>query len=112
MEREIRTIVADNLKDLMEPRNLSANRLAALAGLSYTSVYDILTGKSKNPRIDTLQKIAGKLGVPLTDLFEGSNSRQIRSTLLAAFEGLGESDQQRLADTAVAWLAMQDQRRS
>ena len=56
-----------NLKDILEQRKAVTNpkRLSIDAGLGETAVRDILQNKSASPKLDTVQKIAKALNVPL-----------------------------------------------
>ena len=49
-------------------RGLSQNQLAKLAGIPQSVLSDIECGKTKAPRIDTLQAIAAALGVTVDEL--------------------------------------------
>ncbi|KZY06172.1 MULTISPECIES: adenosylcobalamin-dependent ribonucleoside-diphosphate reductase [unclassified Sulfitobacter] len=60
-----------NLKVLMEEKKVNAKSLAGKAGLNYTGVYDILSGKIGSPKVSTLQSIARALGVPVGQLIGG-----------------------------------------
>lgn len=64
-------LVASNLAAAMKRKGTNPAEVARNAGINPTGVYDILSGKSRSPRLDTLNKIA-KLGlhVPLSTLFE------------------------------------------
>ncbi|MBX2856037.1 MAG: helix-turn-helix transcriptional regulator [Rhodobacteraceae bacterium] len=58
------------LKALMVAEGIKAAPLARAAELNEVAVRDILRGRSKNPGIVTLAKIASVLRVPTNDLFE------------------------------------------
>ncbi len=53
----------------MRAKGLNSASLARLAGINATGVRDIFNGKSRNPRSDTLQKIAAALECTVADLF-------------------------------------------
>lgn len=53
---------------------LNQKSLALKAGLNETAVRDILIGKSRNPRTDTVAKLAKVLGCSLPDLLGGSGA--------------------------------------
>jgi transcriptional regulator with XRE-family HTH domain len=95
--------VAANIAAAMEARGLNALELSKRAGLNPTAVYDILKGKIKNPRIDTIAKIAGALGVTPSSLLEDRRLDEVRSGLLAAVEAMSPEDCQRLLDVARTW---------
>ena len=66
MESEL----AGEIRRRMESGGFNQKSLARAAGLNETAVRDILIGKSKHPRHDTVQKIAGALGCSLSALIE------------------------------------------
>jgi len=71
MERDhIVMTVAANIQYYMELRGMNPAELARKAGINQTGVYDILSGKSRSPRLDTIGKIATALSVPVAALFE------------------------------------------
>ncbi len=56
-----------NLTEILEQRKGTTNpkRLSIDAGLGETAIRDILKNKSASPKLDTVQKIAKALNVPL-----------------------------------------------
>ncbi len=50
-------------------RNISVNKLAAVSGLSRSSLKSILYGKSKNPKIKTIKILCDGLGITLGEFF-------------------------------------------
>lgn len=76
----------DNLRKLMDDRKFSASALTRAARLGGTAVWDILAGKSKNPRIDTLEAIAQALGVSIVDLIVGDVAQPQRVAIIGSVE--------------------------
>lgn len=64
--------IATTIKRLLEEQGLTANALSISAGLPRDAISDILKGKSKNPRADTIAKIARALGVDPAVLILGN----------------------------------------
>ena len=62
--------LARALRHRMNARGFNQKSLARKAGLNETGVRDIIQGKSRHPRHDTIQKIAHALGCSVTDLLE------------------------------------------
>jgi transcriptional regulator with XRE-family HTH domain len=60
--------VGQQLRDLRRNRQMTVQQLAALTGLSRTSLTRIEAGTA-NPSVGTLKKVAGALGVSIGDLF-------------------------------------------
>ncbi|RYE12839.1 MAG: XRE family transcriptional regulator [Rickettsiales bacterium] len=58
---------------LMDMHDFNMKSLSVAAGLNETAIRDIIKGRVKNPRIDTLQKIAKVLNCSIGDLL-GINS--------------------------------------
>jgi transcriptional regulator with XRE-family HTH domain len=58
----------EHLRELMRLRGVSQRKLAKLAGIDLVTVSHILTGKV-SPTVRTLEKIAGALGVEVSELF-------------------------------------------
>lgn len=105
MERdEITMTVARNIEAIMERKRLSAPEVARRAGINPTGVYDILSGKSRSPKIETLGKIAKALDVPVALLFEEADEAEIRREIVSLFARLPEPERMRLIVTARAWL--------
>lgn len=64
------THLARELKRRMLLARLSRKRLALSAGLNETAVRDIVAGRSKHPRHDTLEKLARTLKCSVADLID------------------------------------------
>ena len=65
--------VADRIREEMEKRHISQNRLAKLAQISQAGLNSILHGKA-SPRENTLQAIAKALGLRVSDLVESAET--------------------------------------
>ncbi len=60
-----------NLKQLRKKKGWSQEKLAREAGISYQTLIKIEQGRIKNPKLDTLIKLAKALDVSLDDLIKG-----------------------------------------
>lgn len=65
------TLDRDRLRALISERKLNPRALSRLVGDNPYLVRDILAGKSRNPRSDTLSAIAAALDVPLPSILKG-----------------------------------------
>lgn len=107
MEREkIVMIVAANIKSAMKRRNIDAAKLARAAGVNATGIYDILSGKSRSPRLDTIGKIAKALGVTVSSLCEDRSEDDIKEQIYSVFLDLDDADRERLLLTARSWASV------
>jgi transcriptional regulator with XRE-family HTH domain len=66
------TMIRDELRRRMVAMGYNQKSLARAAQLNETAVRDILKGRSRNPRVDTLQAIAEVLGCTVNDLIGGT----------------------------------------
>ena len=75
---------------------LTAPEVARRAGTNATGIYDILSGKSRSPRLDTLHKIAVRgFGVPLNVLFLEPAEAELDDEIAAAIGMLPVEDRRR-----------------
>lgn len=64
------------IKEILKQRGVTQKGLAEKIGVSVISISRIAKGE-QNPSLDTLQKIADALGVPLTELFAGEREKGV-----------------------------------
>lgn len=55
---------------ICEDKHITINKLATLSGLRQSTVNDIITGKTKNPKLITLHKIAIGLEMTISELLD------------------------------------------
>lgn len=102
---EIVMLVARNIQAMIDRKQTNAAELARLAGINPTGVYDIMSGKSRSPRLDTIAKIAAALNVPVSTLFEEQGEADLRQAIIEAVTALSPAERQRILQTAQAWAA-------
>ncbi len=106
MERDpIVMLVARNLDAIIKRKGTNPSEVAKRVGTNPTVVYDILSGKSQNPRIDTLGRIAlTGLGVPLVSLFRENNGEDaIDAEILDILGTMEPQDRLRMLNLARAY---------
>jgi transcriptional regulator with XRE-family HTH domain len=106
MERDtVVMLVARNIEAAMERKGTNPSEVARKAGINPTGVYDILSGKSRSPRLDTLHKIAKKgLEMPLSVLFEEPGVQDLDRDIVEAMENLSLADRRRFLVLARAFV--------
>lgn len=67
--------ISVQLKQLLSDRKITATELSRMSGVRTSFIYDVLSGKSKNPSIITLSKIANALAIPLSDI-SGNDAKE------------------------------------
>lgn len=63
------TAIRNRLLQLCAQRNISINRLANLSALPPSSIKNILYGKSRNPKVETIKMMCDGLGITLGEFF-------------------------------------------
>lgn len=63
----------ENLKKIRNEKNLGKRELQRLSGVSHTIIMNIESGKSKNPTIIPIMKLAKALDVTIDELIYGEN---------------------------------------
>lgn len=82
----------DNLKKLLEAQDIKVAPFSSKIGLSRETIAQILLGKSKNPGVYTVAKIANALGISVDELIGDKtiNIRQSKDVTVINFELLDQ----------------------
>jgi transcriptional regulator with XRE-family HTH domain len=79
---KMKTAVSSRLEDLMKANDVSELEIAKRSGLNQPTVHRILSGESKNPRLDNLAKIAKVFNVSVAYLTnEETNTGNLSSPI-------------------------------
>ena len=107
MERDaIVMSVAQNIEAAIKRRGTNPAEVARRAGINPTGVYDILSGKSRSPRLDTLYKIAvDGLQMPFSALFSEPAENEVDQRLIETLGMMPGADRRRFLAMAIAVLA-------
>jgi transcriptional regulator with XRE-family HTH domain len=98
-------LFAANIQSIMKMKGFDPASLGRAAGMNRTGIYDILSGKSKNPRLDTVEKIAAALEVSPSALFVDTAIDELQSQLYGVLMELTDHERDRLLLTARAWAS-------
>ena len=63
-------IYAMRIRHLCHEQGITINKLATLSGLRQSTIDNILRGKSQNPKVRTLHKIATVFGMTLSEFLD------------------------------------------
>ncbi len=63
-------IISQRILELCNERNITVGKLCSTAGTTASTVHDIVTGETKNPRVFTLKKLCDALGITLSEFFD------------------------------------------
>lgn len=63
-------VIILRLTRLCEERKITINKLATLSGITQSTVENIMSGKTRNPKLKTLHKLALGLGMTVSELLD------------------------------------------
>lgn len=58
------------LQNLIDQRGITVNRLATLSGITQSTVENVIHGKTRNPKLKTLHRLAVGLGMTVSELLD------------------------------------------
>ena len=62
--------IIKRLTELCNERNITINKLATLSGITQSTVENLMKGKTKNPKLKTLHKLAIGLNMTVSELLD------------------------------------------
>lgn len=62
--------IIKRLSDLCAERGITINKLATLSGITQSTVDNLMKGKTKNPKLKTLHKLAVGLDMTTSELLD------------------------------------------
>lgn len=98
-------MVVRNLSAAMARKGTNASEVARRAGLNPTAVYDIISGKSRSPKLDTVNRIADAIGVPFASLLSDPQDDELDQELIEALLGMPAEERRRFLVMARALLS-------
>lgn len=63
-------VIILRLNEICSQRNITVNKLANISGITQSTVENIIAGKTKNPKLKTLHKIAVGLNMTVSELLD------------------------------------------
>ncbi len=63
-------VIILRLTKLCSEQNITINKLATLSGITQSTVENIMSGKTKNPKLKTLHKLSIGLGMTVSELLD------------------------------------------
>lgn len=63
-------VIIKRLKELCAEKNITTNKLATLSGITQSTVDNLMRGKTRNPKLKTLHKLAIGLDMTVSELLD------------------------------------------
>lgn len=67
---DLKEVIAVKIKKICQERGLSINKLSKLCNMRQSTIHSLIDGKSKNPKLHTIETICEGLNISLQDFFE------------------------------------------
>ena len=74
--------ISERLKQILETKKMSVAELQKSTGMKKSTIYDIMNGTNKSPRIDTLQTITKTLNISLDELTTDERKSKVISKII------------------------------
>lgn len=66
----IKNAISQRIMQLCKENNITINKLSTMAGITQSTLNDVVFGKSNNPTIKTIYYICFGLGIEIKDFFD------------------------------------------
>lgn len=66
----IKKAISQRILQLCAENNITINKLSTIAGITQSTLNDVVHGKSKNPTVKTIYYICFGLGIEMKDFFD------------------------------------------
>ncbi len=63
-------VIIKRLKSLCSQRGMTVNKLATQSGITQSTVENLMSGKTRNPKLKTLHKLAAGLDMTISELLD------------------------------------------
>ena len=63
-------VIIKRLKELCTQKGMTVNKLATLSGITQSTVDNLMSSKTKNPKLKTLHKLATGLDMTVSELLD------------------------------------------
>lgn len=77
----IEKVVSERICQLCQKQDMSIYDLANISGMTPSTVYSVINGKSKNPGIVTIKKLCDGLDVSIVDFFNCDMFRDLEQEM-------------------------------
>ena len=68
----IKEAVSKRIQELCAENHITLNKLSTMAGITQSTLNDVVNGKSKNPTVRTIYLVCLGLGIELKDFFDSN----------------------------------------
>lgn len=67
---ELNEAIIERMKELAAERNMTIHQVIQKGGLNQATISELMSGRTKHPKVSTIQKFCDGVGVPLSTFFD------------------------------------------
>ena len=71
-------VIRNRLQYLIDQKGITVNKLATLSGITQSTVENVIHGKTKNPKLKTLHRLACGLDMTVSELLDFPEMNETR----------------------------------
>lgn len=102
----------ERVKEIKKRKNITTDRLAELSGIAKGTLNKLLTGQTKNPSLDTVEKIASALGSSVAYIAYGTEDNSDKSGIYEKYARLDQKGKDIVMRTVDAQLQRMEEERA
>jgi transcriptional regulator with XRE-family HTH domain len=72
---ELNEAIIERMKELAAERNMTIHQVIKKGGLNQATISELMSGRTKHPKVSTIQKFCDGLGVALNVFFDNEKFR-------------------------------------
>ncbi|WP_396128884.1 helix-turn-helix domain-containing protein [Exiguobacterium mexicanum] len=72
---ELNEAIIERMKELAAERNMTIHQVIQKGGLNQATISELMSGRTKHPKVSTIQKFCDGLGITLNDFFNSYKFR-------------------------------------
>ena len=70
---ELNEAITERMKELAAEHKMTIHQVIQKGGLNQATVSELMSGRTKHPKVSTIQKFCNGLGISLTTFFDSKN---------------------------------------
>lgn len=78
---QIGKVVAIRIEQLCRQHGMTLNKLGTVSGVTQSTLYNIVSGASKNPTVSTVKKICDGLDISIVEFFDHDLFRNLEQEI-------------------------------
>ena len=68
---ELNEAIIERMKELATEHNMTIHQVIQKGGLNQATISELMSGRTKHPKVSTIQKFCDGLGISLSTFFDG-----------------------------------------